>query len=243
MKTALEVERLGFSFHAERPVLRDISFSIHERECVGIVGANGSGKSTLLWCVAGLLRASGSVRIFGERAGRAALSRIGMVFQNPEDQLFMPAVVDDVVLPLVNRGMEEGRARERALECLRQVGLQNEADRPAAQLSVGERKRASIAAALATSPRLLLLDEPTAELDGRAVGMLARVLAGLEAARVVTSHHIEFLRGLASRVLVLHDGGILAGGPAADILGDHDLLVRAGLEYRSDGPGLPARGT
>ena len=221
MKPVLEVENLSFGFERERPVLRGVSFSVVEGECVGIVGANGAGKSTLLWCLLGLLKASGKVRLLSKR--------VGVVFQNPEDQLFMPSLLEDVALALVNRGVPAADARQTAVAALGRVGLAQAATRPAAQLSLGERKRASIAAALAVSPELLLLDEPTAELDGRAVRQLAGVLAGLPVARLITSHHLEFLRGLASRILVLSEGRIVAEGPAGEILGDAALLEGAGL--------------
>jgi len=221
MKPVLEVENLSFGFERERPVLRGVSFSVVEGECVGIVGANGAGKSTLLWCLLGLLKASGKVRLLSKR--------VGVVFQNPEDQLFMPSLLEDVALALVNRGVPAADARQTAVAALERVGLAQAATRPAAQLSLGERKRASIAAALAVSPELLLLDEPTAELDGRAVRQLAGVLAGLPVARLITSHHLEFLLGLASRILVLSEGRIVAEGPADEILGDAALLEGAGL--------------
>jgi len=221
MKPVLEVENLSFGFERERPVLRGVSFSVVEGECVGIVGANGAGKSTLLWCLLGLLKASGKVRLLSKR--------VGVVFQNPEDQLFMPSLLEDVALALVNRGVPAADARQTAVAALGRVGLAQAATRPAAQLSLGERKRASIAAALAAGPELLLLDEPTAELDGRGVRQLAGVLAGLPVARLITSHHLEFLRGLASRILVLSEGRIVAEGPAGEILGDASLLEGAGL--------------
>jgi cobalt/nickel transport system ATP-binding protein len=229
MKPILEVESLLFAFNSGRPVLQDISFSVEEGECVGIVGANGAGKSTLLWCLLGLLEARGAVRFFGEKLRKSALGRIGVVFQNPEDQLFMPRLLDDVSLPLLNRGREEASATERALEALERVSLRHAAERPAAQLSLGERKRAAIAAALAGDPELLLLDEPTAELDGRAVRQLSALLRELPMARLIASHDLAFLRGLTRRVLVLSEGRIIADAAAEKILSDQALLDRAGL--------------
>ncbi len=152
-----------------------------------------------------------------------------MVFQNPEDQLFMPALLDDVALPLVNRGVGITEARRMALDKLDKLGLGDLAGRPATRLSIGEQKRASIAAALSTSPELLLLDEPTAELDGRSVRQLAGLLAKLAVTTIVTSHHLDFLRMITSRTLVLSKGRIIADGPMPDILGNQTLLQAADL--------------
>ncbi len=229
MKPVLEVENLSFAFDG-RPVLREITFAAGEGECVGVIGANGAGKSTLLWCLVGLLKFGGSVRLFGDRPGRKTLGRAGFVFQNPEDQLFMPSVGEDVVLTQLNRGVSKDEAFRRVPEALALVGLHpEEASRPASQLSLGQRKRASIAVALAGSPELLLLDEPTAELDGRSVRLLAGVLRDLPAARLIASHHLDFLNGLCSRILVLAERTIVAAGTAPVILKDTALLDRAGL--------------
>ena len=229
MKPVLEVENLTFAYDSAHPVLDGITFSVLEGECVGIVGANGAGKSTLLWCLLGLLKAAGAVRFFGEKLHRRHLARIGVVFQNPEDQLFMPRLIDDITLPLVNRGMSRALAAERAMAALAGAGLEDMTHRPANQLSLGERKRAAIAAALAGSPDLLLLDEPTAELDGRAVRQLADVLQGLTVARLIVSHDLSFLHGLAERIFVLAGGRIVAQGPTNQILSDRGLLERAAL--------------
>ena len=229
MKPVLEAEDLRFSFDSSRDVLRGVTFSVGERECLGLVGANGSGKSTLLWCLLGLYKAEGSVRLFGEPLARKNVHRVGFVFQNPEDQLFMPKLIEDLALPLINRGMPAEEASRRAQEALTVARLGEAGERPASQLSLGERKRAVIAAALVTSPELLIMDEPTAELDGRSVRRLAALLKDLPMARLVASHHLEFLRGLCSRVVVLAGGAIIAGGPAESILDNRALLEQAGL--------------
>ena len=229
MTPVLEVEQLTFGFHSKRPILRDISFWVEEGECVGILGANGAGKSTLLWCLLGLYRASGVIRLFGAPATAAVRRRVGVVFQNPEDQLFMPAVLEDVALALINRGVPGASARQQAAAALERVGLAAAAERPASQLSLGERKRAAIAAALVGSPDLLLLDEPTAELDGRSVRELTGVLRRLPAARLIASHHLEFLGSVCTRILVLCEARVTAEGATAEILSDAALLERAGL--------------
>lgn len=229
MNAVVEVQDLSFGFEPDRPCLRDISFRVMEGERVGIIGGNGAGKSTLLWCILGLLKSKGSVRLFGENRTKKSLARVGMVFQNPEDQLFMPAILDDAALPLVNRGVPIAEARSAAAAKLDALELAAMADRPALRLSMGERKRAAIAAALAPEPEILLLDEPTAELDGRSARRLAEILARFDFTRIITTHHLDFLRKAAARTIVLARGGIVADGPTADILGDQVLLQAANL--------------
>jgi cobalt/nickel transport system ATP-binding protein len=225
----VEAVDLGFGFDARQDVLRGITFSIPEGQRVGFAGANGAGKTTLLWCLLGLRRATGTIRLFGEPPARRLFQRVGFVFQNPEDQLFMPTIHEDVALPLVHRGMSRDRALELALARLDSVGLRDVASRPASELSLGERKRACLAAALAQEPELLLLDEPTAELDAPSVRRLAGTLAGLRVSCLIASHHLEFLREVTERILLLAGGRILADGPTADLLGDRALLEQAGL--------------
>ena len=136
MTAPLEVEDLCFSYDS-RPALEGISFSVRQGERVGLAGAKGSGKSTLVWCILGLLRCGGSVRLFGERLRGGALASVGVVFQNPEDQLFLPSILDDVALPLINRGEPRTAAHARARATLAAAGLTGCESRPAAYSSRG----------------------------------------------------------------------------------------------------------
>lgn len=222
MSAVLEVADLVCGY-GERTVLAGVTFALQEGECVGIAGPNGAGKSTLLWCLAGLLEPrSGKVL-------RPPATATSLVFQNPEDQLFLPSIHEDLVLPLWNAGVDRAAALERAQEALASVGLAAEALRSAGELSLGQRKRAAIALALVTRPRLLLLDEPTSELDGRSVRTLISVLKQIPAAKLVSSHHVEFLREVCDRVLLLDGGGIAAEGEARVLLWDRGLLGAHGL--------------
>jgi cobalt/nickel transport system ATP-binding protein len=229
MRPVVEVRDLWFGFDGANPVLRGVSFCVHEGERLGIVGANGAGKSTLLWCLLGLYKARGEVKLFGEPVRRGLLARAGVVFQNPEDMLFMPALEGDLALPLVNRGAGKAEAQERAREALRRVGLEGYEGRPASSLSLGQRKRAAIAAAVVTAPELLILDEPTAELDGRAVRMVADLVRDMGVTTLITSHDLGFLGGVATRVLVLDGGAIVAGGAPGEIFSDRARLDVWGL--------------
>jgi cobalt/nickel transport system ATP-binding protein len=228
MTPALEVSNLRFAY-GSGTALDGVSFQVAAGEAVGLAGANGSGKSTLLWCLAGLLRVSGKALLFGEPPSAKLLHRIGMVFQNPEDQLFMPTLAQDLALPLLNMGIGREAAHENAAARLREFGLEKCAARPATQLSLGQRKRAAVALALIRRPELLLLDEPTAELDGRAVRQLSETLRGLNVAKLAASHDLRFLRAVTTRTLILSEGRIIADGPTGELLADEALLHRAGL--------------
>jgi cobalt/nickel transport system ATP-binding protein len=218
----LAVRDLEYAYGDNR-IFSGITFSIDPGESAALAGPNGAGKSTLLWCIAGLLKPRrGSVQ--APPRGRAAL-----VFQNPEDQLFMPSLLDDLMLPLVHAGATRDSARCRAVQALASMGLEDLAARPASQLSLGQRKRASIALALAGSPDLLILDEPTSELDGRSVRRLAELLRLLPAAKLISSHHTEFLRDVTDRTLILDGGCIAAEGTSKELLCDADLLCKHGL--------------
>jgi len=219
MKSTLEVSGLSIVRNG-RPVLDGISFSLAEGECAGLAGPNGAGKSTLLWCILGLHRCQGRIVKPGATAA---------VFQNPEDQLFMPTLLDDVMLPLLCAGQDRSRARAAAMEALSQFEMDSLAQVPASALSLGQRKRAALALALVRSPKLLLLDEPTAELDPRSARLFAATLESSKATRLVASHDLLFLRRTCSRLIILDQGRIRADGPAQDLLGDHALLEGHGL--------------
>ena len=228
MTPVLEVSGLSFRYESET-ALKGISFQVAAGDSVGLVGANGSGKSTLLWCVAGLLRSAGMVRLFGGQPAKACRQRIGMVFQNPEDQLFMPTLAQDLALPLVNHGLSPIEAQTAARDWLERFGLGRYCDLPATHLSLGQRKRAAVALAMVRKPEFLILDEPTAELDGRAVRQLSNTLNQLAVTKLIASHHLDFLRSTTSRVILLCEGEIRSEGPTADILNNSALMEESGL--------------
>ncbi len=221
MTAAARVENLVFRY-GRRRVLDGVSLEIAPGESVGLAGPNGAGKSTLLWCLMRLLRPHGGLV--------EVCTAFGAVFQNPEDQLFLPSVLEDVALPLENRGVPCEEALRRARAALATCGLGHAEDRPAHQLSAGERKRAALAVALALEPGLLLLDEPTSELDPRASRRLADHLNRLQCARLIASHDLAFLRRTTTRLLILDEGRIVANGPTEALLADEELLERHGLK-------------
>lgn len=219
MNPVLEVEELSYT-RAGLVVLDGITFTLAATDSIGIAGPNGAGKSTLIWCILGLLKSQGVV---------TKPVRTGVVFQNPEDQLFMPTLLDDLMLPLRSTGMAEAQASQSAIETLQRFELAPLASRPASELSLGQRKRAALALAMVSRPSLLLLDEPTSELDPRSCRLLADALVAAPAARLVASHDLRFIERTCSRLVILNHGRIQADGPTASILADTALLDMHGL--------------
>lgn len=228
MSAAIEAAHLSFAFEHGHDVLSDINFRIEAGERVSILGGNGAGKSTLVWCLAGLLRPRGELRIFGHDA-RTMRDRIGLVFQNPEDQLFMPSIREDLTLPQINRGAGVTQAAKCAENLLARVGLMEHAERPASKLSFGQRKRAAIAAALVNNPEIMILDEPTAELDGRAVRELKETLRNTQGTLILVTHDLQFADELTQRCLVMSDGRIVSSRPTVEIVSDREMLLQVGL--------------
>jgi cobalt/nickel transport system ATP-binding protein len=230
----LTVTRLCYSYDSRIPALRDVSFSLEAGGCLCIAGANGSGKSTLLELIAGCIKAaSGEILIRGEPVSRQKSGErrnTGMVFQEPDNQLFMPTVWEDVAFGVMHRGVSPGEGRERALEALRAVDAEHLADRPPYKLSGGEKQRAAIASALILGPEILLLDEPTAALDPRSRRNIIALLKSLDCARIIAGHDLDMMLDLGGAALFLHQGRIAAQGKAAELLRDGPFLQSIGLE-------------
>jgi cobalt/nickel transport system ATP-binding protein len=204
-------------------------------ESVGIIGANGAGKSTLLMHLNGHLTPTrGQVRIGETPLTRETLPQIrrtvGLVFQDPDDQLFMPTVFDDVAFGPRNQGLPEAEVECRVQEALQCVGVWNVRARPPYRLSGGEKKRVAIAGVLAMSPDILVMDEPTSGLDPRARRQLIGLLRDFSHTRIFTSHDLDMVLDLCPRTIVLCDGALMADGPTRAIFTDDALLERCKLE-------------
>jgi cobalt/nickel transport system ATP-binding protein len=199
-----------------------------------VLGPNGSGKSTLLLHLNGLLLPTrGAVRVadlpVSEDTAPAIRRKVGFVFQEPDDQLFLPTVLEDVAFGPLNAGRSPGEAEERARAELRELGLEDQADRAAHHLSGGERRLASLATVLVSDPEILVLDEPTAALDARARRRVVDILRGRTETLVVATHDLEVAAALCPRALVLDAGNLVADLATTELLGDPDLLERHGL--------------
>jgi len=231
----LEVHGLQFSYPNGYQALRDVSFSIGRGEKVALVGPNGAGKSTLMLHLNGLLRASaGEVCIGGEPLGDDNLGQIrawvGLVFQNPDDQLFNPKVFEDVAFGPLHMGLPETEVRQRSAAALAAVGMADYADQMSHHLSVGQKKRVAIATVLSMSPQILVLDEPSAGLDPRARRSLMDLLDQMEQTMLVATHDIRMVLELFPRTIVMDEGHIVADEPTATLLNDISLLTAHGLE-------------
>ena len=239
---AIEVRRLSFAYGDGRDVLRDISFTVSPGERIALLGPSGAGKSTLLLHLNALLPdpprpASGNgdpaVLIDGLPAtaknANQIRSRVGLLFQNPEDQLFGSTVGRDVAFGPLNLGLDSGEVQARVDRALADVDLDSFANRDTVRLSLGERKRACLAGVLACRPGCLVLDEPFANLDPRGRRRLAGILARYTGTLVLATHDLVAVRDLADRILVLDDGELCADGATATILQDNQLLAKHGL--------------
>ena len=254
---AIRVSGLDYRYPDGKDALFGIELTVAPGESVALVGPNGAGKSTLLLHLNGLLpgkaRASAGHGHLGEwlasdrRRGRRAevwidglavndrnapeiRRRVGLVFQDPDDQLFCNTVIEDVAFGPLNLGKTTAEARRIALDCLERVELRGQADRPPHHLSFGERKRVCLAGVLACDPSVLVLDEPSANLDPRGRRRLIELIERLSCTKLIATHDLEMVLELCPRTILLDAGRVVADGPTRDVLGDLMLLEAHGLE-------------
>ncbi len=231
----VQVKDLHYTYPDGTVALNGISFSIHHGEAAAIIGANGAGKSTLLHHLNGFLApTTGQVRVGDFPLTRETLPEVrrtvGMVFQDPDDQLFMPTVYDDVAFGPLNLGLCPEEVEIRVKESLSRVGAEHLKGKPPYRLSGGEKKRVAIATVLAMSPSILVMDEPTSGLDPFARRQLINLLKEFEHTRIFTSHDLDMVQEICTRVIVMHNGTVRADGPPTEIFRDAALLASCHLE-------------
>jgi cobalt/nickel transport system ATP-binding protein len=230
----LAVADLHHTYPDGMEVFHDVSFTLAEGERIALVGPNGAGKTTLLLRLAGLLWGKGNIAVDGTTLTRGTIRKlrcsIGITFQNPDDQLFCPTILDDIAYGLLQMGLSYDEAREKCLAMLEEFDLKDYAERSAYHLSVGERRRAALAAVLVMEPRLLLMDEPSAFLDPSGRRELSAALANLPQAMILATHDLEFARHLCPRTIVLHGRTIRADGETDALMSDARLMEETGLE-------------
>ncbi len=244
---SISVKDLGFAYPDGTRALAGVSFEIGHGESIAIVGANGAGKSTLLMHLNGLHSASeGTVRIGDVPVTAKTLSGIrktvGMVFQDPDDQLFMPTVGQDVGFGPMNMGLPEDEIEARVDDALTRVGALGLKGRPPYRLSGGEKRAVAIATVLAMCPDILVMDEPTSNLDPRARRNLIELLGTFEHTKIIATHDLDMALDLCERTIVIANGTVAADGPTRDIFADEALLDACQLEQPLVMQGCPVCG-
>jgi cobalt/nickel transport system ATP-binding protein len=233
---AIVVEELRYRYPGGQVALDKVSFEIAPGESVGLVGPNGAGKTTFFLCLAGVLtRHSGRLQVAGldpgEREQRRQLpAQVGIVFQNSDDQLISPTVLEDVAFGPLNLGLPVTEARQRAAAALERVGLAGFEERTPLHLSGGEKRRAALAGVLAMQPDILLLDEPSIHLDPRGRREFIKLINSLAVTKIIAAHDLELILQTCRRALVLDHGQLIADGPARTLLADAALMEAHGLE-------------
>jgi cobalt/nickel transport system ATP-binding protein len=231
----VEFKDVAFQYPDGTEALRGVSFRITHGESVGVVGANGAGKSTLLLQVNGyLLPSTGFIRIgdldVTKKTRQEIRKKVGVIFQNPDDQLFMPTVYDDVAFGPLNLGMSPERTAERVEAALETVGCGDLKDKPPHHLSGGQKRAVAIATVLAMEPDILVMDEPSSGLDPKSRRHLIGLLRGFRHTKIVASHDLDLILDVCERCLVIKDGRIVVDAPTHAVLTDQSLLEENNLE-------------
>jgi len=232
---ALEVDGVSFAYPDGHQALYGVSLTIQRGERVALLGPNGAGKTTLvLQCNGVLLPGAGRITVAGlpvvTEHLREIRRRVGIVFQDPDDQLFMPTVAEDVAFGPANLGLRGPQLETRVKGALAAVGMEGQADRPPHHLSFGQRRRVAVATVLAMEPEILVLDEPSSNLDPASRRELAEIVTGLDITILMVTHDLPYALQLCPRALIMNGGTITADGPTADLLADAELLAANRLE-------------
>jgi cobalt/nickel transport system ATP-binding protein len=254
----LDVRGLAYAYPDGHQALFGVDLHVHRGERVALLGPNGAGKTTLVLHLNGILGAdssghgAGSVAVSGLPVTKRNLAevrrRVGVVFQDPDDQLFMGSVRQDVAFGPANLGLRGAELDRRVMDALEQVGMAAYVDRPPHHLSFGQRRRVAVATVLAMEPEILVLDEPSSNLDPASRRELAEILRGLDVTVLMVTHDLPYALELCERSVILHDGVVAADAPTLELLSDADLMARHRLELPfgfdpiAAAAGLPARG-
>jgi len=232
--SVVNVDDLKFSYPDGHVALRGVSLKLCPGDKVALVGPNGAGKSTLMLHLNGILNGHGEIEVGGVRLAKDNLpvirAMVGLVFQNPDDQLFSPTVFEDVAFGPLHMGLPEAEVLSRVDKALEAVRMSSYRDRLSHHLSVGEKKRIAIATVLSMEPKILILDEPSAGLDPRARRALINLLRELPITMLVSTHDMKLVQELFPRTIVMDEGQIVADGQTKDILENEKLLTAHGLE-------------
>lgn len=239
-KIVLKTDNLNYIYHDGVHAIKDINIKINEGEKVAIMGPNGAGKSTLFLHFNGLKEPdSGNIEVDGEKMvyNKKKLleirQKVGIVFQNPNDQLFAPSVEEDVAFGPMNLGLPIEEVEKRTAEALELVEMSDSKDKPPHHLSGGQQKKVAIAGIIAMRPEIMILDEPTAGLDPQGVDQILEILNKLNEEGmtiVISSHDVEMINDFADHIFVLKEGKIIGDGTPDEIFSNHELLEKANLK-------------
>jgi len=232
---ALSVRGLAFAYPDGHQALFGVDLDLVRGERVALLGPNGAGKTTLVLHLNGILTpGAGTIEVAGRPVAKEHIGeirrRVGIVFQDPDDQLFMPTVGRDVAFGPANLGLRGQELDLRVKQALAAVGMEDHADRPPHHLSFGQRRRVAVATVLAMEPEILVLDEPSSNLDPASRRELADIIRSLDLTVLMVTHDLPYALELCPRALVMNEGTIVADGPTADILGDDELMRANRLE-------------
>ncbi|TWV37156.1 ABC transporter ATP-binding protein [Streptomyces misionensis] len=232
---SLEVSGLAYAYPDGHQALFGVGFTLRRGERAALLGPNGAGKTTLVLHLNGILGGgTGSVTVAGLPVGKQHMAtvrqKVGIVFQDPDDQLFMPTVREDVAFGPAAAGIKGAALEERVRHALERVGMAEFADRPPHHLSFGQRRRVAVATVLAMEPEILVLDEPSSNLDPASRRELADILRSLDVTVLMVTHDLPYALELCPRSLILSDGVIAADGPTGDLLSDEELMRAHRLE-------------
>lgn len=231
----IDLQDVHYRYPDGTQALRGISFRIVHGEAVGIVGANGAGKSTLLLQISGtLLPTGGSIRIgeivLSKKTVKEIRKKIGFVFQDPDDQIFMPTVFEDVAFGPLHLGWTLDNVEQSALKALEKVNCKHLKDRPPHKLSMGQKRAVSIASVIAMDPDILVMDEPSSNLDPRSRRQLIQLLNTFDHSKIIASHDLDMVLELCERTIILGEGRVAADGRTRELFSDEKLLEENGLE-------------
>jgi cobalt/nickel transport system ATP-binding protein len=231
----IDCKEVYYSYPDGKKALNGISFKIHHGESVGIVGANGAGKSTLLNLLLGIVfPTKGEVNVGDIPISKKTLplirQRVGLVFQDADDQLFMPSVYDDVAFGPRNYKLDEKEVDRRVTKALETVGILHLKDRPPYKLSGGEKRAAAIATVLSMEPDILIMDEPTSALDPKSRRRLIALLKEFNHTKIITSHDMDMVWDTCDRTIIISEGTVVADGPTREILSNEELMNNSSLE-------------
>ena len=234
MSKAIEIENFTYKYPDGTAALSDINLNVEHGQKLALIGPNGAGKSTLLLVMAGFAKGTGKVFVDGLEINGKNLkqirTRLGCCMENPDDQLFMPTLFDDVAFGPLNMGLDPEQVKARVTGALATVGLAQMTDKAPHHLSAGQKRAAAVATILAMSPKIITLDEPDGSLDPRNRNNLMKLLRSLTQTLIIATCNMNFAASIAERAVLLDNGRIIAYGEAKEIMSDVELMTKHGLE-------------